>query len=665
MSIQEKTVNTIRVLSADIVQKAKSGHPGAPMGMADMAYALWMQEMKHDPKHPTWRDRDRFVLSNGHASPLIYSLLHLCGYNISMDDLKQFRQWGSATPGHPEHSSEHGIETTTGPLGQGLSNAVGFAIAETMLAAHFNRPGFPIVDHRTFVLAGDGCMMEGITSEASSLAGTLNLSKLVVLYDDNEISIEGDTDIAFREDVAKRYEAYGWHVIHIQDGNDYQQVAEALVQARGSDRPTLIVCPTIIGYGSEAKQGTASSHGEPLGVDNVAALKVAFGMDKDVSFHVADDVYSHVHAQMTAGAKAYAEWEQMFQEYAKAYPELAHEWEAWHTIPDAKALIANEALWAYNGKAATRSTSGEMINRLAGIIPNLVGGSADLAPSTKTLISGGGDYSAENRAGRNLHFGVREHAMGSVMNGIALYGGFKVYGATFLVFADYMRPSIRLASIMRLPVVYVFTHDSIFVGEDGPTHQPVEQIASLRLIPGVTVIRPADGPEVAAAWSRALYRTRGEGPTALILTRQSVPDIPRQTPFSFNAFNRGAYVVAETAGREPDVVLVGTGSELHLAVKAQQTLEAAGYAARAVSMPSREIFMRQNAEYRQSLLPAGAKKVVIEAGTRFGWGDVVGNDALMITQDRFGHSAPYEVLAKELHFNEEDVNARVLAFAAQ
>ena len=648
MSIQEKTVNTIRVLSADIVQKAKSGHPGAPMGMADMAYALWMQEMKHDPKHPTWRDRDRFVLSNGHASPLIYSLLHLCGYNISMDDLKQFRQWGSATPGHPEHSSEHGIETTTGPLGQGLSNAVGFAIAETMLAAHFNRPGFPIVDHRTFVLAGDGCMMEGITSEASSLAGTLNLSKLVVLYDDNEISIEGDTDIAFREDVAKRYEAYGWHVIHIQDGNDYQQVAEALVQARGSDRPTLIVCPTIIGYGSEAKQGTASSHGEPLGVDNVAALKVAFGMDKDVSFHVADDVYSHVHAQMTAGAKAYAEWEQMFQEYAKAYPELAREWEAWHTIPDAKALIANEALWAYNGKAATRSTSGEMINRLAGIIPNLVGGSADLAPSTKTLISGGGDYSAENRTGRNLHFGVREHAMAAICNGMALHGGLHVYGATFFVFSDYMKGAMRLSAIMQTPVTYVLTHDSIGVGEDGMTHQPIEHLTALRSVPDLTVFRPADGRETTAAW---IYAVTSGKPTCLVLTRQNLPLLDNSGEQAL----KGGYVLSDCEG-QPDVLLIATGSEVQLILEAQAQLAQKGVSARVVSMPSMELFFAQDKAYQESVIPSAVRaRVAVEAGATMPWYRLTGLDGRVIGIDRFGASAPAETLFKEYGLTTEHV----------
>ncbi|MGI6670249.1 MAG: transketolase [Christensenellales bacterium] len=652
MSIQEKTVNTIRVLSADIVQNAKSGHPGAPMGMADMAYALWMQEMKHDPKHPTWRDRDRFVLSNGHASPLIYSLLHLCGYNISMDDLKQFRQWGSKTPGHPEHDPEHGIETTTGPLGQGLSNAVGFAIAETMLAAHFNRPGFPIVDHRTFVLAGDGCMMEGITSEASSLAGTLNLSKLVVLYDDNEISIEGDTDIAFREDVAKRYEAYGWNLIHIQDGNDYQQVAEALVQARGSDRPTLIVCPTIIGYGSEAKQGTASSHGEPLGVENVAALKVAFGMDKDVSFHIADDVYSHVHAQMTAGAKAYAEWEQMFQEYAKAYPELAHEWEAWHTIPDAKALIANEALWAYNGKAATRSTSGEMINRLAGIIPNLVGGSADLAPSTKTLISGGGDYSAENRAGRNLHFGVREHAMAAICNGMALHGGLHVYGATFFVFSDYMKGAMRLSAIMQTPVTYVLTHDSIGVGEDGMTHQPIEHLTALRSVPDLTVFRPADGRETTAAW---IYAVTSGKPTCLVLTRQNLPLLDNSGEQAL----KGGYVLSDCEG-QPDVLLIATGSEVQLILEAQAQLAQKGISARVVSMPSMELFFAQDKAYQESvILSAVRARVAVEAGATMPWYRLTGLDGQVIGIDRFGASAPAETLFKEYGLTTEHVVAAV------
>ncbi len=652
MGIQENTINTIRVLAADIVQKAKSGHPGAPMGMAPMAYALWMNEMTHDPSHPVWRNRDRFVLSNGHASPLIYTLLHLCGYPMGMDDLKQFRQWGSITPGHPEYHPEGGIETTTGPLGQGLSNAVGFAMAETMLAAHFNRPGFPVVDHRTYVFAGDGCMMEGITSEASSLAGTLKLDKLVVLYDDNEISIEGDTHIAFREDVPKRYEAYGWRVIHVEDGNDYRQVLDALVQARDSDRPTLIVCPTIIGFGSAAKQGTAGAHGEPLGDDNVAALKTAFGMDKDVAFHVEDSVYQHVHNQMENGSKARSEWERMFSAYAKAYPELAAEWEQWHSRPDAATLIADESLWAYKGKAATRATSGEMINRLAGILPNLVGGSADLAPSTKTLISGSGDYSAENRTGRNLRFGVREHAMGAICNGMALHGGLQVYGATFFVFSDYMKGAIRLSAITQAPVTFVLTHDSIGVGEDGMTHEPIEHLAALRAVPDLVVFRPADGPETTAGW---IYAVTSGKPVCLILTRQN---LPLQENSGKQAL-KGGYILSDAPG-QPRVILIASGSEVQLAMEAQAALIEQGTPTRVVSMPSMELFLQQDKAYQESVIPSDVRaRVAIEAGATMPWYRLTGLDGRVIGIDRFGASAPAETLFREYGFTVENVVSTV------
>jgi len=657
--------NTVRMLVADAVERAQSGHPGMPMGAADYATVLWARFLKHNPADPAWPNRDRFVLSAGHGSMLLYALLHLSGYDLPIEELQRFRQWGSATPGHPEVHETPGVETTTGPLGQGFANGVGMAIAAKMTQARYNTADAPLFDHYVYGIVSDGDLMEGVTAEAASLAGHLKLGNLIYFYDDNAITIEGSTSLAFGEDRAKRFEAYGWQVMQI-DGHDFAAIEAAILSAQAeTDRPSLIVAKTNIGWGSPSKANTAESHGAPLGAAELAATKANLGWPAEPAFYVPEEVTTLYAARRQDLQAEYAAWQERFAAWKSANPDLADAWARAQEgdLPDD---LAEQLLQALPAKTnATRRLSGAVLQRAGELVPYLVGGSADLSPSTNTIMEAYESIAPASFSGRNFHFGVREHAMGSVMNGIALYGGFKVYGATFLVFADYMRPSIRLASIMRLPVVYVFTHDSIFVGEDGPTHQPVEQIASLRLIPGVTVIRPADGPEVAAAWSRALYRTRGEGPTALILTRQSVPDIPRQTPFSFNAFNRGAYVVAETAGREPDVVLVGTGSELHLAVKAQQTLEAAGYAARAVSMPSREIFMRQNAEYRQSLLPAGAKKVVIEAGTRFGWGDVVGNDALMITQDRFGHSAPYEVLAKELHFNEEDVNARVLAFAAQ
>ena len=567
MDIRQTTINNIRTLAADTVQKAKSGHPGAPMGMAPMAYAVWMNQMKHNPKDPNWPDRDRFVLSSGHASSLIYCLLHLTGYGLTLDDMKQFRQWGSKTPGHPEYRHTVGVETTTGPLGQGVANAVGFAIAETMLAAHFNRPNFPIVDHRVYAFCGDGCMMEGIASEACSLAGTLKLGKLTLLYDDNEISIEGNTDIAFRENVPARFEAYGWQVIRLKDGNDVDAIITAIEEGKKDERPTLIVCPTKIGFGCPAKEGKSSAHGEPLGPENVAETKKNLGMPAD-DFCVLPEVYEHVHAQMEKNEKAEAEWNELFVNYCKAYPELAEEWEAWHSteLPDEVAL--NDALWQWGDKMATRATSGEMINRLAKLLPNLVGGSADLkmatratsgeminrlakllpnlvggsadlAPSNKTNIKDGGDYSAENRAGRNLHFGVREHAMAAICNAIALHGGLRVFCGTFFVFSDYMKHAMRMSAIMKLPVTYVLTHDSIGVGEDGATHEPIEQLAGLRAIPDMQVFRPADGKETTAAWLTAL--TSGL-PTCLVLTRQNLP----QYENSVCEAMKGGYVLADS-----------------------------------------------------------------------------------------------------------------------
>lgn len=652
MSIQHETVNTIRVLAADMVQKAKSGHPGAPMGMAPMAYALWMHAMKHDPADPAWPDRDRFVLSSGHASALLYTLLHLCGYDMSMDDLKQFRQWQSKTPGHPEHDAHLGIETTTGPLGQGLANAVGFAIAETMMAQHFNRPGFPIVDHHTYVICGDGCMMEGITSEACSLAGTLKLSKLVVLYDDNEITIEGDTDLAFQEDVGKRFEAYGWRVIHVKDGNNHAQVLEALNAANQSDRPTLIVCPTIIGYGSEAKAGKASAHGEPLGEDNVAALKKAFGMAADQSFAVSDAVYQHVTDRMKQSAEKHAAWKRLFAQYEKEYPDLAAAWQAWHQPVDREMLVSNEALWAYDGKAATRSTSGDMINRLAKLLPNLVGGSADLAPSNKTLINGGGDYSADNRAGRNLRFGIREHAMAAICNGIALHGGLIVYCGTFFIFSDYLKPALRLSAIMKLPVIYVLTHDSIGVGEDGLTHEPIEQLAMVRSTPGVTDFRPADGHETTAAWITALTNC---GPTCLILTRQNLPLFEETDSRAF----RGGYVLSDSKKEVPDLILIASGSEVSLIYEAQKRLVQDGIDARVVSMPSMNVFLKQDEAYRRSVLPECVRaRLAVEAGTSMPWYRFTGLDGAIIGIDRYGASAPAEVLFREYGFTVDNVVAK-------
>ena len=649
MNIQQKTINTLRVLSAEMVQKANSGHPGAPMGMAAMAYAVWFKAMRHDPGAPQWTNRDRFVLSNGHASALLYSLLHLGGYDLPMEEIKRFRQWQSRTPGHPEHGMTAGVDTTTGPLGQGIANAVGFAIAETMLAAKFNRPGFPLVDHHTYVFAGDGCMMEGIASEAASLAGTLKLNKLVVLYDDNEISIEGDTDLAFREDVGARFEAYGWRVLRVKDGLDADEVFAAVEKARSSDRPVLIVCPTIIGYGSEAKQGKASAHGEPLGADELAKTKQALGIAGE-AFQVDSEVYAHVAGMMDQGRQARAQWEKLFEEYARAYPELAGEWQQWHAQLTREALVAQAGLSGQKEKAeATRGSSGEALGLLAKAVPNLVGGSADLAPSNKSYIAGAGDYSAENRLGRNLHFGVREHAMAAICNGIALHGGLRVYCATFFVFSDYMKASMRLAALMELPVIYILTHDSIGVGEDGATHQPIEHLAALRATPGLRVVRPCDVNETREAWVSALL---AQGPTALILTRQNLRQFERTAGRSA----KGGYVLFPAEKAVPDVILMGSGSEVALLVDAQAALKDKGIAASVVSMPCMEDFLAQDKQYRDSVLPPAVRaRLAVEAGATMPWYRFTGLDGRALGLDHFGASAPDNQLFEAYGFTVDNV----------
>ena len=647
--ITVKTINNIRTLAADTVQKANSGHPGAPMGMAAMAYAVWMNEMKHNPKNPQWADRDRFVLSSGHASALIYSLLHLTGYGLEMDDLKQFRQWGSKTPGHPEYRHTVGVETTTGPLGQGVANAVGFAIAETMLAAHFNRPGYNVVDHRTYAFCGDGCMMEGIASEAASLAGTLKLGKLTLLYDDNDISIEGNTDIAFRENVGARFEAYGWHVQHVADGNDADLIAAAIENAKKDDRPSLIICPTKIGFGCPAKEGKSSAHGEPLGVDNVAETKKNLGMPED-SFCVLSEVYAHVADCMAKNADAEEAWNKLFDAWAKEYPELAEEWKQWHDPELPESVKNDESLWNWEGKIATRATSGEMINRLAKLLPNLVGGSADLAPSNKTNIKDGGDYSAENRSGRNMHFGVREHAMAAICNAMALHGGLRVFCGTFFVFSDYMKHAMRMAAIMKLPVTYVLTHDSIGVGEDGATHEPIEHLTGLRSVPDMLVIRPADGKETTMAWLTAL--TSGM-PTCLILTRQNLP----QYDGCKCCMKKGGYILSDCEGT-PDVLLMASGSEVEQMMQAQEILKNDGVKARVISMPSMELFLKQDKEYQEKVIPSAIRaRVSMEAGVTMPWYRFVGLDGKALGIDHFGASAPAATLFKEFGFTAENVVA--------
>ena len=657
--LTELAVNTIKMLAVDAVEKAKSGHPGMPMGAAHYAFTLWARYLRHYPKDPAWPNRDRFVLSAGHGSMLLYALLHLSGYDLPMEELQRFRQFGSKTPGHPEYGLTPGVETTTGPLGQGIANAVGMAIAARMAAARYNTAEHAIVDHHVYGIVGDGDLMEGVASEAASLAGHLGLGNLIVFYDDNRISIEGSTDLAFTEDRAMRFEAYGWQVLHI-DGHDPETAAAAIEEGqRETGRPTLIVARTHIAHGSPNKVDTAGAHGEPLGPDEVAATRRALGWTLE-PFAVPEEVRALFARRVAELQAEYTAWQDTLRAWVVANPRLAEERERalCKALPDD---LEEQLLASLPEKPnATRRLSGEVLQKVAAIAPCVVGGSADLAPSTSTLIKGAGDVGPGAFEGRNMHFGVREHGMGAILNGMALYGGFIPFGATFLSFADYMRPPIRLACLMGLQVIYVFTHDSVFLGEDGPTHQPVEQIASLRLIPGMTVVRPADGPEVAAAWALALRHQTG--PTALVLTRQSVPAIERDRPFDIETFNRGGYIVAETPGRSPDVVLVATGSELHLAMGARAELEAAGYAVRVVSMACRARFLEQPPAYRAEMIPHSARRVVIEAGVRFGWDEVVGRNALFITQEGYGASAPYQVLMEVLGFTPTKIARRVLGW---
>ena len=647
-NIEQKFINTIRTLSADQVQAANSGHPGLPLGAAPAAYALWDKGYKYNPADPNWPDRDRFVLSAGHGSALIYSLLHLYGVGgLSLDDLKSFRQFGAKTPGHPEYHHTIGVETTTGPLGQGISNAVGFAVAEQFLAARFNKPGFPIVDHYSYAMVGDGCLMEGISGEASSLAATLKLGKLIVLYDSNDISIEGSTDIAFTENVCKRYEAYGWHVQRIEDGTDYAAIEAAIEAAKQDDRPSFIQVRTQIGHGSP-KQGMASAHGEPLGKDALAAMKVNFGFNPDESFIVCDSVYAHGKEMAARNAAKQADWASMLEKYAKEYPELYSEWCDWQDdkLP---CLRSDKSFWEFSGKAATRNSSGEALTRLAAVLPNLIGGSADLSPSNKSYVKGRGDFSAEDRTGANMHFGVREHAMAAIVNGIALHGGLRAYCATFFVFSDYMKHSMRLSAIMELPVLYILTHDSIGVGEDGPTHQPIEQLAMLRSIPGMAVFRPADSKEVAAAYAASLERN---GPTALVLTRQ---DLPLYEGSGEEAM-KGAYVLSDAKKSVPDVLLLASGSEVEQCMLAQEELRKEGIEARVVSMPSWEVFEQQPQEYKDSILPPAVRaRVGVEAASSFGWHKYIGLDGKMVSIDHYGASGPAAILFKEFGFTAENV----------
>ena len=659
------TINTIRFLAVDMVEAAKSGHPGAPLGMAPMAHVLWTRFLRFDPADPQWPGRDRFVLSAGHASALLYSLLHLAGFDLPMAELKRFRQVGSKTPGHPEHGLTAGVETTTGPLGQGFGNAVGMAIAQRALAARFDRPGFELFDHDVWAIASDGDLMEGVSSEASSLAGHLRLGRLKVLYDSNSISIDGSTNLAFTEDVGARYRAYGWNVLRVDDGNDLDALEAAMAAARDErERPTLIEVRTVIGYGSPKKAGTAEVHGAPLGADEAKATKRSLGWPEDATFHIPDDAREAFAAAARRGAARHAEWRRRRDEYRTEHPELAAELARRLARQLPEGWDGKLPTFEGTGSIATRAASGKVINALATALPELLGGSADLAESNQTYIEEGGDFAAATPGGRNLRFGVREHAMGSLMNGIALAGGFRPFGGTFLIFSDYMKPTIRLAALMQQPVVYVYTHDSVFLGEDGPTHQPVSQLPGLRAIPNLVVLRPADALETAAAWRVALRRD--QGPTALALTRQKLPVLAGDAGRIAEGVPRGGYVLADAEGGAPEILLVATGSEVHLALAARKTLAAEGVRARVVSLPSWELFAAQPQAYRDEVLPpAVAARLAIEAASPFGWERWVGPQGEVLGLDRFGESGPAEDVAKALGFTPENAVARARAVLAK
>ncbi len=644
--LEELCVNTIRFLAVDGVQKANSGHPGMPMGTAPIGYLLWTKYLKHNPHNPKWSNRDRFVLSAGHGSMLLYSLLHLTGYRVSLDDLKSFRQYGSITPGHPEYGLTPGVETTTGPLGQGLGNAIGMAIAEEHLSAYFNRDSFKVVDHHTYVIAGDGDMMEGVTSEASSIAGHLKLGKLIVFYDDNHITIEGSTELAFSEDVLARYAAYGWHTQRVSDGNNLEGIAKAVDTAKAvKDRPSVIAVRTHIGYGSPNKQDTGEAHGSPLGDKEVELTKKNLGWPVEPKFLIPDEALKVFRACVESGKKAEEEWNNMFREYEKKYPDLAGEFLSWmsgEVSPDALKDIPQFDPAA--GAVATRSASGKVINAFAPKVKNFLGGAADLAPSTDTLMKGTNSFSAGDRLGRNFHFGIREHGMGAIMNGMAVHGGLIPFGATFLVFSDYMRPPIRLAALSHFRTVYVFTHDSVGLGEDGPTHQPIEHFMALRAIPNMVFVRPADANETAEAWKFVLGYNKG--PVALALTRQKLPVIDRKKYAGADGLKRGAYVMAESGA--PEAIIIATGSEVPVAMAAYEQLAAKGKKVRLVSMPSWEVFDMQDENYRESVLPSGVtKRVSIEAGITKGWSRYIGSKGIAIGIDHFGASAPGDVVMKE------------------
>ena len=656
-----RAINTIRFLSVDAVQKAKSGHPGTPMALAPLAYLLWTRHLRYNPANPDWAGRDRFILSCGHASMLLYSLLHLTGFDVTLDDLKAFRQWGSRTPGHPEAGHTPGVEVTTGPLGQGLGNAVGMAMASRLLGQRFNRPGHGIVSHRVVALCSDGDLMEGVGAEAASLAGFHRLGNLVAFYDDNRITIEGSTNLAFREDTAARFRAYGWNVLSVADGNTDLAGLEAATRTAFAERgrPTLVIVRTTIGYGAPNRQDTAEAHGAPLGEAEVALAKENLGWPASPEFLVPEEVLAHFREAVPRGERAEREWRLRMTAYGAAYPDLALEWERrmWGDLPEGWAE-GIPSFPAESGAVATRNASNKVLNAIAAKVPELAGGSADLAPSTDTIIRGGGEFLPDAEpGGRNFHFGVREHGMGAILNGMARHGGVIPYGATFFIFSDYMRPSIRLAALMGCRVVYVLTHDSVGLGEDGPTHQPVEHLASLRAMPNLHVFRPADANETAASWRAAMERT--EGPTAIVLTRQKIPVLAPEKVFRDGGVYRGAYVIEEAEGGAPDVLLLASGSEVSVAIAARKLLAGEGVRARVVSMPCWERFEGQPPEYRETVLPPRVTaRVSVEAGSTFGWERYVGARGASLGIDRFGASAPAERIFRELGITPEAVRDR-------
>lgn len=649
--IETKAINSIRILSADGIQKANSGHPGLPLGAAPAAYTLWGKFLNFNPSQLQWENRDRFILSAGHGSMLLYSLLHLFSCGLKKEDLMSFRQMGSLTPGHPEYGHTMGVDATTGPLGAGLAMAVGFAMAESHLSAEFNKEGLPLVDHRTYALCGDGCLMEGISSEALSLAGTLNLHKLTILYDSNHISIEGNTEIAFTENVQKRMEAFGFKTLTVDDGNDVSAIAAALKEAKEDDSaPYFITVKTDIGYGVPKKQGTASAHGEPLGEENIKEMRKFLNWEYEEAFYIPEEVYAHYQGLLEEKKKTYDAWEAVKAEYAKKYPAEYEKYLSYHDPKKVLDLVNNEALWAKQEKAdATRNSSGEVLQILKEAVPNLFGGAADLAPSTKTEMKGEGFFSKENRLGKNIHFGVRELAMAGIANGILLHGGYRSYASTFFVFSDYIKPMARLSALMRIPQIFILTHDSIGVGEDGPTHEPIEQLAMLRSTPNFRVFRPADRQETAAAWFSALSST--DCPTAIVLSRQNLPQLCRDGKEAL----QGAYILSDSE-KTPELIFIATGSEVELAENAAEILRAEGRAVRVVSMPSMEVFEMQSKEYRDKVLPVSVeKRISVEALSSFGWGKYVGLKGKSLSMDGFGASGPAKELFKHFGFTVENL----------